>query len=96
MQSTPTDTEGTRPGEHPESDSIAESPGSWIESLRHREDWPQPLKFTPPVTFKVELATPDRVNSFLGRTGVEVTGHRTVQATGQTFWEAWDAFWYRT
>jgi len=65
-------------------------------ALRGRDTWPPPLTFEPPVTFKVELATPDRAAAFAGRTGVEITGPRTVQATGQTFWEAWDKFWYRT
>lgn len=65
-------------------------------ALSNREGWAKPLKFAPPVTFRVELAAPDRANAFLGRTGVEVTGARTVQATGETFWQAWDAFWYRT
>lgn len=65
------------------------------EALQDRGRWPEPLRFDPPVTFKVELATPDRATSFYGREGVEITGPRTVQATGQTFWEAWDKFWYR-
>jgi D-amino peptidase len=66
------------------------------QSLRNRANWPKPLTFTPPVTFKVELATPDRAAAFMGRTGVEIVGPRTVQAVGRTFWEAWDAFWYRS
>ena len=66
------------------------------QALKSKDSWPVPLKFKPPVTFKVDLQTPDRANSFLGRTGVEVTGPRSVQATGDTFWQAWDAFWYRT
>jgi D-amino peptidase len=65
-------------------------------ALRNRENWPKPLTFTPPVTFKVELATPDRAPAFYGRTGVEVVGPRTVQATADNFWKAWDAFWYRS
>lgn len=66
------------------------------EALESRANWPKPLTFDAPVTFKVELATPDRVASFYGREGVEVTGPRSVQATGRTFWEAWDRFWYRS
>jgi len=27
---------------------------------------------------------------------VEIIGPRTVRATGKNFWEAWDAFWYRS
>lgn len=61
-------------------------------SMRH---WPQPLAFTPPVTFRVEVATPDRVNDFKGRAGVVVEGPRTVSATGDNFWQAWDRLWYR-
>jgi D-amino peptidase len=65
-------------------------------AVGNSDSWPKPLIFTPPVTFKVELATPDRATSFLGRTGVEVVGPVTVQATAENFWKAWDAFWYRT
>jgi D-amino peptidase len=58
-------------------------------------DWPAPYQPDPPVTFRVELASVDRANGFAGRIGVEITGPRTVVATGNTFWEAWDHFWYR-
>jgi len=57
--------------------------------------WPRPYKVEGPVTFKVELATPDRANDFRGRTGVRIEGARTVLSTGDTFWQAWDQFWYR-
>jgi D-amino peptidase len=67
-----------------------------MHALYHREDWPAPLRFEPPVTFTVELATPDRAAAFQGRRGVEIVGPRTVRAVGGSFWEAWDAFWYRT
>ncbi len=66
------------------------------EALENRARWPRPLTFAPPVTFNVELATPDRAPAFLGRTGVEVVGPRTVRASGVSFWEAWDKFWYRS
>lgn len=66
------------------------------EALQSGAAWPRPLEFDPPVTFRVELATPDRANDFLGRTGIHITGPRSVEATGETFWEAWDAIWYRT
>src|SRR5947209_6317292 len=58
-------------------------------------NWPRPYKVPAPVTFKVELATPDRVNDFMGRTGVTIEGPRTVVSTADTFWHAWDQFWYR-
>src|SRR5205807_1395762 len=64
------------------------------ESLSSR-NWPKPLKFTPPVRFEVELASPERANEFAGRIGVEVLDPRRVVATGDTFWEAWDHFWPR-
>jgi D-amino peptidase len=66
-----------------------------MQALQNRDQWPEPLRFDPPVTFRVELATPDRAAAFVGRTGVEIIGPRTVQATADTFWQAWDAFWYR-
>src|SRR5436309_8911976 len=44
-------------------------------------NWPKPYKVPAPVTFKVELATPDRVNDFIGRTGVTIEGPRTVVST---------------
>lgn len=65
------------------------------EALGNRGRWPKPLTFRAPVTFQVELATPDRRVAFEGRAGVELVGPRTVRATGKTFWEAWDALWYR-
>jgi D-amino peptidase len=65
-------------------------------ALRNRAGWPKPLTFAPPVTFQVELATPDHTAFYHGRTNVEIIGPRAVRATGKTFWEAWDAFWYRS
>ena len=61
-------------------------------SLRN---WPKPYKTTTPVTFKVELATSDGATDFMGRTGVRFEGPRTVTSTADTFWQAWDQFWYR-
>src|SRR5438067_2121142 len=58
-------------------------------------NWPKPYKVSSPATFKVELASPDRVNDFMGRTGVTIEGSRTVVSTAATFWQAWDQFWYR-
>jgi D-amino peptidase len=54
--------------------------------------WPKPLKFPPPVSFSVQLATPDRAREFQGR-DVEITGPRDVVARGDSFWQAWDRFW---
>ena len=68
---------------------------SVAQALSMPENWPKPYKTASPVTFKVELATPDRVNDFVGRTGVQIVGPRTVVSTGDNFWQAWDQFWYR-
>lgn len=65
------------------------------QAVRNRANWPNPLTFAPPVSFKVELATPDRLADFVGRTGIEIKGPLTVQATAENFWKAWDALWYR-
>ena len=59
------------------------------------KQWPKPYKPAGPVTFRVELAAPERVNDFVGRTGVRIEGPRTVSSTGENFWQAWDQFWYR-
>lgn len=61
-------------------------------SMKH---WPKPYKPTSPVTFRVELASPERVSDFMGRNGVQIEGPRTVSSTGDNFWQAWDQFWYR-
>src|SRR5581483_6221610 len=59
------------------------------QALSLRDNWPKPYKLQGPVTFRVELATSERVNDFVGRTGVKVEGPRTVSASGDTFWQAW-------
>src|SRR5579859_2152514 len=53
------------------------------------QNWPKPYKVTGPVTFKVELASPDRAQDFSGQAGVSVEGPRTVTSTGDTFWQVW-------
>jgi D-amino peptidase len=66
-----------------------------VEQALGRRDWPAPYVPASPVTFTVELAAPDHAQRFYGRSGVELVGPRTVLARGQTFWQAWDQFWYR-
>ena len=39
------------------------------QALSMPGNWPKPYKPSSPVTFKVELATPDRTNDFKGRAG---------------------------
>jgi len=65
------------------------------QAISMKRHWPAPYKPKGPVTFRVELASPERVNDFVGRTGVVVEGPRTVSSTGDNFWQAWDQFWYR-
>ena len=65
------------------------------QAVSMKQNWPKPYKVAGPVTFKVELATPDRAQDFRGQTGVHIEGSRTVTSTGDTFWHAWDQFWYR-
>lgn len=76
----------------PASDACAMIEGRVYGALTRRE-WPQPLKFSPPVRFTVELASPDRAAEFANRPGVEITGPRQVVSTGQNFWQAWSQFW---
>ncbi len=67
------------------------------ESLEKR-DWPAPWKPATPMTFTVELASPEHAQSYIGRPGVEIVDSRKVIGRGspdQTFWDIWDNFWYR-
>jgi D-amino peptidase len=65
------------------------------KALKDRANWPKPLKFTPPVEMKVELAFADKSSAFQGRVGCEVINPLTVVSKGETFWRVWDQFWYR-
>ena len=67
-----------------------------VASALRARNWPAPYVPAAPVTFKVELASPDHAQYYHGRTGVEVVGPRTVVSRGAHFWQAWDQFWYRT
>jgi D-amino peptidase len=67
-----------------------------VELALRQRSWPAPYVPASPVTFRVELATPDHAQYYIGRTGVEIPDPRTVVSRGTTFWEAWDRFWYRT
>lgn len=63
-----------------------------IEALERR-DFPPPFKPSSPVEIRVEITNPDKMAPFLQRPGVVQEG-RCVVARGNTFWEAWDAFWH--
>jgi len=58
-----------------------------------RREWPQPLKFPPPVRFTIELSSPDRAAEFQNRQGVEIVNPRRVVSRAGTFWEAWSQIW---
>lgn len=58
-----------------------------------RKDFPPPLRFTAPVSFTVELATPDRANEFQCRPGVEIVNSRLIVSRAESFWQAWSQFW---
>lgn len=60
-----------------------------------KRDWPKPLVFAGPVEFAVELATSDRANDFMGKPGVEIVDARHLVSRAETFYQAWDQFWYR-
>ncbi len=65
------------------------------ESLSKKKNWPKPYKPAAPVTFRVEVTTPDEVNTFMGRMGVKIEGPRLASCTGENFWQTWDQMWYR-
>ena len=78
----------------PASDACALIEGGAYAALA-AHNWPKPLKFAGPVSFAVELATPDKANDFIGKPGVEIVNPRLIVSRADTFWEAWDQFWYR-
>jgi D-amino peptidase len=78
----------------PATDACALIEGRVYSALAGR-NWPAPLKFAAPVSFAVELATPDRANDFMGKPGVTVENPRLVVSRAESFWQAWDQFWYR-
>ena len=46
-----------------------------------------------PCTIEVELATPDRADSYRHRADVTLTDARTIRATAPTWWDAWRAIY---
>jgi D-amino peptidase len=78
----------------PAIDACALIEGRIYSALASR-NWPAPLKFGSPVTFAVELATPDRATEFAGKPGVTIENPRYVVSRAETFAQAWDQFWHR-
>src|SRR5205807_1478022 len=65
------------------------------QALKAPKTWPKPLQIKSPVELKIELASPDKAKDFIGKTGCEIVGPRTVISRGKTFWQVWDQFWYQ-
>lgn len=78
----------------PTTDACALIEGRVYGALARRE-WPKPLKFDGPVVFEVELSTPDKANDFMGKQGVDIADARRILSRADTFWQAWDQFWYK-
>jgi D-amino peptidase len=47
-----------------------------------------------PCEIQVDFATPDRLEEFRHRRGVEVTGPTTLVARGDDWWQAWSSFYF--
>ncbi len=76
----------------PATDACALIEGQVYSALT-RHDWPPPLTFPSPVSFTVELATPDRAAEFANKPGVEIVNARLIVSRAESFWKAWTQFW---
>ncbi|HKI92428.1 MAG TPA: M55 family metallopeptidase [Gaiellaceae bacterium] len=47
-----------------------------------------------PCEIEIDFATPDRLQEYANRKGVEVTGPRTLVVRGDDWWSAWSAFYF--
>ena len=47
-----------------------------------------------PCAIEVEFTTPDRLEEYRNRRGVEVTSATTIVSHGETWWDAWSAFYF--
>ena len=47
-----------------------------------------------PCEIAIEFTTPDRLQEFANRKGVEVTGPRSLVARGDDWWTAWSSFFF--
>ena len=47
-----------------------------------------------PSEIAIEFATPDRLQEFANRKGVEVTGASSLVARGGDWWTAWSSFFF--
>jgi D-amino peptidase len=47
-----------------------------------------------PCEIEVQFTTPDRLEEYRHRRGVEVTGPATIVSRGDTWWDAWSSFYF--
>jgi D-amino peptidase len=47
-----------------------------------------------PCEIEIEFTTPDRLQEYANRKGVEVTGSRSLVARGDDWWSAWSSFFF--
>ena len=47
-----------------------------------------------PCEIEVVFTTPDRLEEYRHRRGVEVTGPSTIVSRGDDWWQAWSAFYF--
>jgi D-amino peptidase len=47
-----------------------------------------------PCEIEIEFTTPDRLQEYANRKGVEVTGARSLVARGDDWWSAWSSFFF--
>jgi D-amino peptidase len=47
-----------------------------------------------PCTIEIDFTTPDRLQEYANRKGVEVTGPRSIAVRGGDWWSAWSSFFF--
>ena len=74
-----------RPGDHPD-----RYPIGWAQDLQAV----RPYDPGRPCEIEVVFTTPDRLEEYRHRRGVEVTGPSTIVSRGDDWWQAWSAFYF--
>ena len=54
----------------------------------------QPYDPGRPCEIEVEFTTPDRLEEYRNRRGVEVRGSTTIVSRGDDWWQAWSSFYF--
>ena len=47
-----------------------------------------------PAVIEIDFATPDRLQEYANRKGVEVTGPRSIVVRGDDWWSTWRGFFF--